>query len=51
MICSVGRWLGHWHGVAALSLPVPAHSQGPSLTHGLDPNCYLHCSMEFAELG
>lgn len=48
---SVGWWLGHWRSVAALSLPVPAYSQGLSLTHSLDPNCYLHCGMEFTELG
>lgn len=51
VIWSVGWWLGHWCSVAALSLPVPAYSQGLSLTHSLDPNCYLHCGMEFAELG
>lgn len=54
MIPRVGARLGHRHGVAPLSLPVPVCSQGLSLAlshHSLVPNCYLHCGMELKELG
>lgn len=48
----MGGWLGHRRGVAPLSLPVPACSQGMSLLiHALGPNCYLHSGTQCAELG
>lgn len=48
---AVGGWLGHRHGVALLSLPVPACFQGMSLLiHHLGPNCYLHSGTQFTEL-
>lgn len=48
----MGRWLGHRHGMALLSLPVPACFQGMSLLiHALAPNCYLHSGTQFPELG
>lgn len=48
----MGGWLGHRHGVAPVSLPVPACSQGMSLLiHALGDNCYLHSGTQLAELG